>query len=202
VAVLPVLRDELGSDIARLLETLGTLPRPAPRPGFIVISGLPGTGKSRLAGLLRERLNYLVLESDCMRKVLFPRPSYKPEESARLFRALHSTIELLLKRGVSVILDATNLSEHNREYLYRIADRTRARLVMVQVEAPPELVKQRLSLRQQEPQNSSDADWTIYQKMKPEAEKIGRHHIVVDTSQDVSPAIEKIVLEAEGGHRL
>jgi predicted kinase len=73
---------------------------------------------------------------------------------------------------------------------------------LVQVEAPPEMVKERLSLRRREPQNGSDADWTVYQKMKSEAEKIGRHHIVVDTSQDVSPAIEKIVREAEGGRRL
>lgn len=127
---------ELDSDVARLLETQGTLHQPVAQPRLVVISGLPGTGKSHLAGQLVERLHFLVLESDRLRKALFIKPGYQPEESARLFQTVRRLIEALLKKGISLILDAANLSEHNREYLYSIADRTGARLVMVQVEAP------------------------------------------------------------------
>ncbi|RJQ38685.1 MAG: ATP-binding protein [Dehalococcoidia bacterium] len=197
---MPFLYNETDSDVARLEETLGTLPQPVARPGFIVISGLPGTGKSHLASLLAKRLHYLVLESDRLRKVLFPRPSYQPGESARLFAAIHRLIETLLKKGISVILDATNLSERNREYLYSIADRAGAKLVIAAVEAPPETVKIRLTTRRKAP-DGSEADWSVYQKMKAEVEKIGRHHLVVDTSQDTGPAIEKIARAAEGDHK-
>ncbi len=53
----------------------------------------------------------------------------------------------MLRKGISVALDATNLEEHNREQLYHIADQSGARLVIVRMEAPPEVVQQRLERR-------------------------------------------------------
>jgi predicted kinase len=144
-----------------------------------------------------ERLEFKVLESDALRKILFPSPVYSDEESSYLFQAIHILIERLLKKGISVILDATNLSESNREYLYNIAEQCNSRLVLVEVKAPLELVHSRLERRHsalgKEEGNKSDADWTIYQRMASTVEKIHRHHYSVDTSQDTSPAIDKIV---------
>jgi len=186
----------LRSDVDRIAESLGKLPEPAASPSFIAVSGLPGTGKSYLCARLAERLPSIILESDTLRKVLFPSPSYRQPESARLFRAIHLLIERLLRRGVSVILDATNLSEKFREHLYSIADRLNVRLVLVRVEAPPELVRERLAARQGEPGTTSDADWAVYQRMKDTAEQINRNHYIVDTSGDITPVVYKIVKEA------
>ena len=94
----------------RLTDGLGELPEPVVRPPFVVVSGLPGTGKSYFCAKLAERLPFVILESDALRKALFSPPSYSPEERARLFRALHLLIERLLKGGIPLILDATNLS--------------------------------------------------------------------------------------------
>jgi len=176
---------------------LGKLPEPVVKPAFIVVSGLPGTGKSYFCTKLAERLRFVVLESDALRKTLFPSPSYSPEESARLFWALHHLIEALLKKGISLILDATNLSERNRERLYNIAERLEVKLVLVRVEAPPEVVYQRLKSRvggASAPGNS-DADWSVYQKMKSTVDKIGRNHYAVDTSRDITPVLDKVVRE-------
>jgi predicted kinase len=186
------------SDVLRLTESLGELPEAVTEPAFIAVSGLPGTGKSYFCQKLAERLPLVILESDALRKVLFPQPGYRPEESARLFRALHLLIERLLKRGISLVMDATNLSERFRERLYSIADRLGVRLILVRVEAPPEVVYQRLKVRQQaaSPENKSDADWEVYQKMKATAEKLRRNHYAVDTSRDITPVVEKVVREA------
>lgn len=188
---------QLSSDVRRLADSLGKLPEPVVKPAFIVVSGLPGTGKSYFCTKLAERLRFVVLESDALRKTLFPSPSYSPEESARLFRALHHLIEGLLKKGISLILDATNLSERNRERLYNIAERLEVKLVLVRVEAPPEVVYQRLKSRvggAGAPGNS-DADWSVYQKMKSTVDKIGRNHYAVDTSRDITPVLDKVVRE-------
>ncbi len=187
---------QLISDVKRLAESLVKLPEPVVKPTFIVVSGLPGTGKSYFCGKLAERLRFVVLESDALRKTLFPVPGYSPEESARLFRALHRLIEGLLKKGVSLILDATNLSERNRERLYNIADRLEAKLVLVRVEAPPEVVYARLKSRVGGA-DKSDADWSVYQKMKPAVERIRRNHYAVDTSRDITPVLDKIVREVK-----
>jgi len=183
--------------VQRLTESLGELPEAVVEPAFIAVSGLPGTGKSYFCHKLVERLPFIILESDALRKELFPQPSYSPEESARLFRALHLLIERLLKQGISLILDATNLSERFRERLYSIADRLGVRLILVRVEAPPEVVYQRLKVRQEaaSPENKSDADWAVYQRMRATAEEMRRNHYAVDTSRDITPVLDKVVRE-------
>jgi hypothetical protein len=190
---------QLISDVERLTESLGELPEPVVKPTFITISGLPGTGKTYFCSKLVERLSFLILESDALRKTLFPSPSYSSEESSRLFWALHHLIEKLLRSGISLILDATNLSERYRERLYNIADRLDVKLILVWVEAPPQLVYKRLKSRQEgaEPENKSDADWGVYQRMKSTVQKIRRNHYAVDTSRDITPVVEKIVREVK-----
>jgi predicted kinase len=188
---------QLVFDLQRLTDGLGELPEPVVKPAFVAVSGLPGTGKSYFCARLAERLPFLILESDALRKMLFSPPSYSPEESARLFKALHRLIEKLLKKGIPLILDATNLSERDREGLYSIAGRLDARLILVRVEAPPPLVYKRLEARKNggNAGNHSDADWEVYRKMKPQREKISRKHYVADSSRDISPVLDKIVRE-------
>ena len=188
---------QLRGDVERLRETLGQLPEPVVKPALIVVSGLPGSGKSHFCRKLAERLSLPILESDALRKALFSSPDYSPGESSRLFQACHLLIEELIRRGVSLIFDATNLIEHHRERLYRIADQTEAKLIIVRVEAPAEVVRQRLEDRATgaDPFDRSEADWKVYQKMQTSDQKIRRNHFAVDTSKDIDPAINKVVRE-------
>ena len=186
---------ESTSDVRQLTEKLGELPEPVAKPFLIVVSGLPGTGKSYFCRQLARRLPAVILESDSLRKALFPSPGYSAAESRRLFQACHLLMERLLGKGIPVIFDATNLSEYNREYLYRIAERLGAKLVLVRVEAPPDLVQARLKERTLVSEASSDADWAVYQRMKPKSQRIRRRHYAVDTSQDITPVIDKIIRE-------
>ncbi len=183
------------ADLERLMAGLGALPEPTAKPALVVVSGLPGTGKSYFSSQLAEKLPFVILESDALRKILYSPPTYSAEESARLFRLIHRLIEVLIKRGVSVILDATNLAERSREYFYSIAERLGIKLILVWVEAPPELVRERLTKRREAPTGKSDAEWSVYERMKPSVEEIRRKHYVVDTSRDITPVINKIVKE-------
>ncbi len=181
------------SDVERLLTGLGELPGAVAAPALVAVSGLPGTGKSYFSQRLAERLPFVILESDALRRVLFPAPVYSRQESFRLFKAVHQLIERLLKEGVSVILDATNLMEGNREYLYSIAERLGAKLILVRVEAPREVVRQRLAGRDGE--SLPQADWAVYEKLALTVEAIKRRHYAVDTSGDIGPVLDKIVAE-------
>ena len=186
------------SDTEQLLESLEQFPEPVVKPAFVVVSGLPGTGKSYFCRRLAERTPVIILESDVMRKTLFPSPTYSMTESARLFQAIHHLIKHLLKKGIPLVLDATNLSERNRERLYHIAYQLDARLVMVRVEAPFEVVQERLRNRANgtgSEEDQSEADWAVFQRMKTSVQKIRRHHFAVDTSRDIAPVLDKVVRE-------
>ncbi len=184
-------------DAQRLWPRLGSLPEPVAHPVLVALAGLPGTGKSFFSRELAARWPFVILESDALRRVLFTHPTYSPDESIRLFQAIHFMIEMLLKSGLSAILDATNLSEKYREPLYAIAERLGIKLILVWTEAPAAVVYERLHAREEmgQPDGASDADWSVYVKMKPTAQKIRRKHYLVDTAGDVTPAVDRIIRE-------
>ncbi len=164
-------------------------------PVLIMLSGLPGTGKSYLARRLVERLPFVILETDFVRKALFKPPTYSAEESGLVYRVCHELIEKLLKKGVRVIFDATNLVEFQREKVYRLAYRTGAKLIIVQTVAPEEVVRERLERRKAKPKphDLSDADWKVYKRMSRRQQRIPRQHITIDTTGDIDKAVRKII---------
>ena len=190
-----VMAGSLDKDVSTLRQSLNSLPQPQIEPSLIVVSGLPGTGKSFFCRKLAEKLSFPILASDTLRKILFPYPQYKESENKRLFSACYVLIEELLRKGIPVIFDATNLLERHREYYYRAAERAGAKLILVWFEAPTEVVRQRLLAREKtaKQQSDSEAGWEVYNKMKPRRQRISRNHLVVDTSQDITTVIDKIV---------
>jgi len=190
-------KNQLAEDVDRLRENLGQLPEGVVRPPLIMVSGLPGAGKSYFCHKLAERVPLAYLESDTLRKSLFPSPDYSAQESSRLFYACHHLIEELLAKGIPMAFDATNLEERHREHLYHIAEKVGAKLIIVRIEAPPQVVRQRLEDRAKNPHpaDQSTADWRIHQRMKRIAQKICRQYFAVDTSRDITPVIDKIVRE-------
>jgi predicted kinase len=196
---------ELGAAIAAAKSTL-TKPAPAPgQPALVMLCGLPGAGKSTLAHRLHHRLPAVVVESDRVRQTLFNPSTYTAEESHRVHMVCHILIGWCLRHYYHVVYDATNLYEYHRQLAYRLAERNRARLLVVEVIASEAVIRERLAPRRREdpaarePGDYSDADWEIYLRMRRRAEPILHEHITLDTSDgNIQPAVER-VLEAVRG---
>lgn len=83
------------------------------REGWAIwITGLPSSGKSTLARILKDKLALLgvdlqILESDTLRRVLTPNPTYSPEEREVFYKSMVYIGSLLTRNGVNVIFDAT-----------------------------------------------------------------------------------------------
>ncbi len=192
-------RQQLLEDARKIEEYIQPLPPPRTSPALVVLSGLPGSGKSYFCRRLTSRYPMARLESDALRKALFGQPTYSAEESRRLFSACHLILSRLLARGIAAILDATNLREVHRRQVYRIADKHKAKLILVHLQAPPTVAQERLEARMKglHSQDPSDAGPEVYERMQRDVEPIGRPHISVDTSADIEPAIAAILQQIE-----
>ncbi len=190
----------LQEDVIKLESSLADLPPPASGgPALVLVSGLPGSGKSYFSRELTKRYPLAHLNSDVLRRALFPHPTHGAAESTRLFAAVHALVERLLSRGAGVVLDATSLKEAHRRPLYDIAARAGAVLVIVLTEAPPDVARRRLESRArgQDIEDVSEATAPVYDRMRREAEPIERPHIRVDTSKELEPALQEVLRRLE-----
>lgn len=108
------------------------------------LTGPPAAGKSTLARALSELLaaegvRAVTLESDALRKVLTPEPTYSREERDRFYGELADLAALLVSQGFPVILDATGPRRVYRER----ARKHIPRFLEVSVEAPLEVRESR-----------------------------------------------------------
>jgi adenylylsulfate kinase len=86
----------------------------------IWITGLPGSGKSTVARLLRQNLNERgvrsqILSSDAIRRTLMSNPNYSEDERDMIYRAIAFVAKMLTENSVNVIIDATGNRRRYRD---------------------------------------------------------------------------------------
>ncbi|MBI4640656.1 MAG: AAA family ATPase [Candidatus Tectomicrobia bacterium] len=183
-------------------------------PHLFVTCGLMGTGKSTLARLLAEKLHAHLLQSDLMRKRASGVPLaehryeaygegiYKPDLTLQTYELLFDEAERLLRKGKSVILDASFKSVEDRQGAKKLAQKIGVPFHLIECQTSEEVLKTRLEERTSMGGDLSDGRWELLSRQKEEFEPVNEfpqeEHIVVDTTQSPEECLKEVMAKFTG----
>ena len=168
----------------RFLALAWTYARDGETPPLILMRGLSGSGKSRLARRIAPWLGADVISSDLVRKELAglePTDRLDAEGNEALYSSAMSarTYATMLERGLdairaghAAILDATFLSVASRRDALRAARAIGAPFAVLDVTCDDAEIRRRLAARAAAGQDASDADIRVYEAQRETAEPL------------------------------
>ncbi|WP_456404746.1 bifunctional aminoglycoside phosphotransferase/ATP-binding protein [Thiolapillus sp.] len=140
---------------------------------LLITRGLSASGKSTLAARLMEKLGAVRIRSDVERKRLFGLAAdesgktgfgegiYSPKAGEKTYERLLELAEVVLDAGFPVIVDAAFLQAQQREPFQLLAARKHLPYVILQLEAPKEMLRNRILRRKND---VSDADLSVLEQ--------------------------------------
>ena len=156
---------------AHWLFALAELEPPYRKPGLVLVAGLPGAGKSTLAGDLAERAGFTLIRSDKVRKEIagqtgqgdspaaFGEGLYTADWNERTYAECLRRAEEHLFEGKRVLIDATFREQSHRRLFLEAARRWAIAGCLIHCQADPDVVRDRLAGRRGD---ASDADVAIH----------------------------------------
>ncbi len=158
---------------------------------LILVTGLPGSGKTMLAGELARSLNLVHLSSDAIRATLQKRGRYDESDKDLVYREMWIEAKEVLRHNGKVVLDATFHKASRRAPFVKLAGEMHTRPVVIQVKAGEEETKRRLQRKRPD----SEADWQVYQLLKSEYEEpeVVDYVVRTDEGKVVGELVEELL---------
>lgn len=111
----------------------------------VTLVGLPGAGKSLVAGHLARELGLRRVCRDDVGAAMFPRCRWTPTERRAAFRAVLLAVEVNLVLGESTVIDGMTFSSRaDLDRVARIAAKYDLILIPIWLDLPPEVAKARI----------------------------------------------------------
>ena len=129
-------------------------------PHLIVLSGLPGSGKSTIAELLAKRLRLPIFSVDPIQSAIVEAGIARSFETGLAAYLVAATLaDEQLKVGGSVIIDAVNAEEEGKDVWRGLAKKHGIELIVLLVALERSLHQQRLASRVRNLYGFSEVTW-------------------------------------------
>jgi aminoglycoside phosphotransferase family enzyme len=145
-------------------------------PGVLLIThGVSGSGKSYISEWFSEQLMAIRIRSDVERKRLFPDNTpdrYTVKATATTYAHLLGMAKRLLGASFSVVVDAAFLKQSQRQMFVELARELSTPLLILDCNAPDELLKARVGKRHRDSNDPSEADLQVLSKQQTEEDAL------------------------------
>jgi len=152
------------------------------RPALLLCHGFSGSGKSVASRALAALTGGIRLSSDTERKRrrpfeppdlrALPSDAYTPDALAAHYERLAALAGSVLEAGYTTIVDATFLRRANRERFAALARRLRVPMLILDFQASPTCLTQRVRARSHGPRDASDAGEAVLAAQRANAEPL------------------------------
>lgn len=164
----------------------------AKRAPLVLTCGVSGTGKSTFAKQLAEIVGAIHLRSDVVRKQLAglkplqlsdSEPSqlhqgiYTPQFSEKTFSYLAQLVELCLRNGFPVIVDATFLSPRHRQRFLELGEQFAQQNTIVHFQVPYQTLVERIRARQARRDDPSEATVAVLDQQLEQQQGFTSHEL-------------------------
>ncbi|WP_216903637.1 bifunctional aminoglycoside phosphotransferase/ATP-binding protein [Synechococcus sp. CCY 9618] len=198
--------------MARELERYlrGAVATTSTTPAALVIThGVSGSGKSHRARQLCRRPGWIQLSSDVERKRLFGAwgqgdgpalrgDPYRPEVSEWLYADhLPAQAGRILQAGLSVVVDATFLLRRQRRRMQELACEQGVPFLLLDCPSSPGLAHRRITERQRQGHDPSDADGAVLESQLREMEPLGADERALCLSLVGDPSAVELIVRLE-----